>query len=149
MAIVLKLLSAYAILVALLVAVKFIFGIPQPTWEVINWLMAGGVLIAVGGAVNCKIALERDSDAEPDLRRFLDVNVPLYAAAALLIAFAFQWSSELGDHVQILAELTANEVVAGSDVPISSMWAYIDTLYIIVTGMIGVRMWNARWPANG
>ena len=141
MAIVLKLLSAYTILVALLVAIKFIFDIPQPSWDVIDWFMAGGILIAIGGAVNCKIALEKDSGAEQDLRRFLDVNVPLYAAAALLIAFAFQWFAGLNDHAQV--------VVDGEATSIGSMWAYIDTAYIIVTGMIGVRMWNGRWPTQG
>lgn len=141
MAIVLKLLSAYTILVALLVAIKFIFGIEQPEWSVMNWLMAAGILIAIGGAINCKLALERDSSGEQDVRRFLDVNVPLYAAAALLIAFAFQWFSELNDHVQVLMD--------GEETSIGSMWAYIDTLYIIVTGMIGVRMWNGRWPMQG
>ena len=142
MAIVLKLLSAYTVLVALLVAVKFILGIEQPSWPVMNWLMAAGVLIALAGAINCKRALEAES-GEPDLRRFLDVNVPFYAAVALLIAFAFQWSSELNDHVQLIA------VVKGEDTPLGSMWAYIDTAYIIVTGMIGVRMWNGRWPMQG
>ena len=142
MAILLKLLSAYTVLVALLVAVKFFFDIEQPEWSVLNWLMAAGVLITLGGAVYCKRALEADGGG-PDVRRFLDVNVPFYAALALLIAFAFQWFSELGDHVQILADLTVNDVVAGSDVPISSMWAYIDTAYIVVTGMVGVRIWNA------
>ena len=140
MAIVLKLLSAYTVLVALLVAVKFIFDIAQPDWAVINWLMAAGVIIAIGGAINCKLQLESDGGAEPDLRRFLDVNVPFYAAVALLIAFAFQWSAELNGHVQLVAP------VNGNDTPVSSLWAYIDTLYIVVTGMIGVRMWNGRWP---
>ena len=142
MAILLKLLSAYTVLVALLVAVKFFFDIEQPEWSVLNWLMAAGVIITLGGAISCKRALEAE-DGEPDVRRFLDVNVPFYAAVALLIAFAFQWFSELGDHVQILADLTVNDVVAGSDVPVSSMWAYIDTAYIVVTGMVGVRVWNA------
>ena len=148
MAILLKLLSAYTVLVALLVAVKFFFNIEQPEWSVLNWLMAAGVIITLGGAISCKRALEAE-DGEPDVRRFLDVNVPFYAAVALLIAFAFQWFSELGDHVQILADLTVNDVVAGSDVPVSSMWAYIDTAYIVVTGMVGVRMWNGRWPMQG
>ena len=142
MAIVLKLLSAYTVLVALLVAVKFILDIEQPSWPVMNWLMAAGVLVTLAGAINCKRALEAES-GEPDLRRFLDVNVPFYAAVALLIAFAFQWSSELNDHVQLIA------VVKGEDTPLGSMWAYIDTAYIIVTGMIGVRMWNGRWPMQG
>ena len=142
MAIVLKLLSAYTVLVALLVAVKFILDIEQPSWLVMNWLMAAGVLVTLAGAINCKRALEAES-GEPDLRRFLDVNVPFYAAVALLIAFAFQWSSELNDHVQLIA------VVKGEDTPLGSMWAYIDTAYIIVTGMIGVRMWNGRWPMQG
>ena len=141
MAIVLKLLSAYTMLVALLVAIKFIFAIEQPTWTVMNWLMAAGVLITIAGATNCKLALESDGEAQQDLRRFLDVNVPFYAAAVLLIAFAFQWFSELNSHVQVLVD--------GENTSIGSMWAYIDTLYIIVTGMIGVRMWNGRWPTNG
>lgn len=141
MAIVLKLLSAYTVLVALLVAVKFIFAIEQPTWTVMNWFMAAGVIITVSGAVNCKRALEAESGDGPDLRRVLDVNVPFYAAVALLIAFAFQWSSELNDHVQVLMD--------GEATSTGSMWAYIDTAYIIVTGMIGVRMWNGRWPMGG
>ena len=142
MAIVLKLLSVYTVLVALLVAVKFISGIEQPDWSVINWLMAAGVIIALGGAVYCKRGLEADGGGS-DVRRLLDVNVPFYAALALLIAFAFQWSSELNDHVQLIA------VVNGEDTVIGSMWAYIDTAYIIVTGMVGVRMWNGRWPMQG
>lgn len=141
MAIVLKVLSAYTVLVALLVAVKFIFGIEQPTWTVMNWLMAGGIAITMAGAVNCKLALEKDGTE--DMRRFLDVNVPFYAAVALLIAFAFQWFATVNDHVQ------ATAVMAGEEVGIGSMWAYIDPLYIIVTGMIGVRMWNGRWPMQG
>ena len=134
MAILLKLLSAYTVLVALLVAVKFFSDIEQPEWSVINWLMAAGVIITLGGAVYCKRALEA-GEGEPDLRRFLDVNVPFYAALALFIAFAFQWSSELNDHVQVLMD--------GEATSIGSMWAYIDTLYIVVTGMVGVRIWNA------
>ena len=143
MAIILKVLSAYTVLVALLVAVKFIFDIEQPSWSVMNWLMAAGVIITLGGAINCKRALEAESGAEPDQRRFLDVNVPFYAAVALLIAFGFQWSSELNDHVQ------ATALVGGEETSVGSMWAYIDTLYIVVTGMIGVRMWNGRWPMQG
>ncbi|MDE2836874.1 MAG: hypothetical protein OXL97_05105 [Chloroflexota bacterium] len=142
MAIVLKLLSAYTMLVALLVAVKFIFAIEQPTWTVMNWLMAAAILITMAGAINCKLALEKDGDAGQDLRRSLDVNVPFYAAAALLIAFAFQWSATLNDHVQLAV------MADGEEMTIGSMWAYIDTLYIIVTGMIGVRMWNGRWPGS-
>lgn len=139
MAILLKLLSAYTVLVALLVAVKFIFAVDQPEWALLNWLMAAGVIITLGGAISCKRQLEADG-AGGDVRRFLDVNVPFYAAVALLIAFGFQWFSELGDHVQLIA------IVDGEDTAISSMWAYIDTAYIVVTGMIGVRMWNGRWP---
>ena len=136
MAILLKLLSAYTVLVALLVAVKFFSDLEDPGWSTINWLMAAGVVITLGGAVYCKRALEADG-GEPDVRRFLDVNVPLYAALALLIAFAFQWSATLNDHVQLT--VMAN----GEEMTIGSMWAYIDTLYIVLTGMMGVRIWNA------
>ena len=137
MAILLKLLAAYTVLLALLVAVKFIFATPQPGWPELNWLMAAGIIITMAGAFSCKRQVEADSGAEPDVRRLLDVNVPFYAAAALLIAFAFQWSSSLNDHVQMTA------LVDGKEATFSSMWAYIDTLYVIVTGTVGVRMWNA------
>lgn len=137
MAILLRLLSVYTVLVALLVAIKFIFGVDQPEWSVINWLMAAGVIIAVGGALYCKNQMEADEGAGNDARRFLDVNVPFYAAMALLIAFAFQWSAELNDHVQ------QTVVANGEEMSIGSLWAYIDTLYIVLTGMIGVRIWRA------
>ena len=77
------------------------------------------------------------------MRRFLDVNVPFYAALALLIAFAFQWSATMNGHVQLT--VMAN----GGEMTIGSMWAYIDTAYIIVTGMVGVRIWNAAGKMQG
>lgn len=137
MAILLRLFSVYTVLVALLVAIKFIFGAVQPEWSNINWLMAAGVIITVGGALYCKKQMEADEGAGNDARRFLDVNVPFYAAMALLIAFAFQWSAELNGHVQ------QTVVASGEEMSIGSLWAYIDTLYIVLTGMIGVRIWRA------
>ena len=137
MAVLLRLLAAYTVLTALLVAVKFIFAVEQPTWDLINILMAAAIIVTVGAASYCKWGIERGDGGEADLRRSLDVNVPFYAAVALLIAFAFQWSVVLNDHVQGVA------LVDGVERSFGSLWAYIDTLFIVVTGMVGVRVWRA------
>ena len=137
MAILMRLLAVYMMLTALLVAVKFIFAIPQPDWGTVDWLMAATVVIALGAAYHGKSRADAAGYAEGEggVRRFLDANVPFYAACALLIAFAFQWSAKLGDHAQL--------VVNGDELGYSSLWAYINPLFIALAGAMSARMWGA------
>ena len=128
MAMLLRLLGVYTVLVAVLVAANFVFAIAPELWDTLDWFMAGGAIIAMGGAISCKRSMEADAEAGQDVRRFLDVNVPFYAAAALLIAFAFQWFAELNSHEQIAGSI---------------LWVYINPAYITITGMMGVRIWKA------
>lgn len=134
MSIALRLLSAYNVLAALAVAVKFVFAVPQPSWDVMNWIMAAGIIVALAGSFYCK--RQFDSDARTaDVRRFLDVNAPFFAALGLFIAFGFMWSLEINNQ----------EAAHGP----ASLWPYVNTAFVIVAGMIGVRMWNAAGKMQG
>lgn len=126
--------GCYALLLAAVVAVKFIGGVSWPGWTELNYFMAGGVVIALGSAVAWKQRDRARGGSGDDVRRFLDVNVPLQAAAALFVAFCFQWFATIGDHVQVVA------VIGGREANIASLWAYIDTAYIVITAMVGLRL---------
>ena len=136
-AVLLRVLAAYAFVVALVVALKFIVDIPWPGWTELDWFMAGGVLIALGSTVAWKVRDEAAGGPNGDVRRFLDVNLPLQVSAALFIAFFFQWFATMTDHEQVMA------TVGDSTFDLASMWAYIDTAYIVTTGMIARRLWKA------
>ena len=129
MSIALRLLAAYNVLAALAVAVKFVFAVPQPSWDVMNWIMAAGIIVALAGTFYCKRGFDADGEAASSVRRFLDVNVPFFAALGLFIAFGFMWSLEINDQ----------EAAHGP----ASLWPYVNTAFVIVAGMTGVRMWNA------
>lgn len=142
MPILMRLLAAYTMLTALLLASKFIFDIARPDWPVVNWLMAAAILIVLITAFHGKRRADAAGYAEGEsgVRRFLDANVPFYAAAALLIAFAFQWSDGLAGHEQL--------VVDGVELPYSGLWAYIDPLYVALVGAMSARMWSAAGRAS-
>ncbi len=132
--IVFRLIGAYVLVVALVLAIKFIGKTPIPSWSQMNIVMAVGVILSLGAAIYWKVRDESDGGHGGDVRRFLDVNTPVQVAGALFIAFFFQWFAALNDHVQVLA--TIGERPAN----IASLWAYIDVAYIVITGMIGVRL---------
>ena len=132
--IVFRLIGAYVLVVALVLAIKFIGKTPIPSWSQMNIVMAIGVILSLGAAIYWKVRDESDGGHGGDVRRFLDVNTPIQVAGALFIAFFFQWFAALNDHVQVLA--TIGERPAN----IASLWAYIDVAYIVITGMIGVRL---------
>ena len=129
-----RLIGAYVLVVALVLAIKFMGKTPIPSWSQMNIVMAIAIILSLGAAIYWKVRDESDGGHGGDVRRFLDVNTPIQVAGALLIAFFFQWFAVLNDHVQVLA--TIGERPAN----IASLWAYIDVAYIVITGMIGVRL---------
>lgn len=142
MPIVMRLLAAYTMLTALILAVKFVFDVSRPDWAVVDWMMAAAILIVLVTAFHAKRRADAAGYAEGEggVRRFLDANVPFYAAAALLIAFAFQWSDGLAGHRQL--------VVNGEELPYSGLWAYIDPIFIVLVGAMSARMWSAADRAS-
>lgn len=153
MPILMRLLAAYAMLTAVIVAVQFVFAVDPARWGEIDWLMAAAIIISLVAAYHGKRrAAAGYSDGEVGVRRFLDANVPLVAASALLIAFAFQWSVSLSGHEQLVvdgegircADHGWNFNEAGQCVlPYSGLWAYINPLFVVVAGAMGARMWSA------
>ena len=129
-----RILGAYVLLIALVLAIKFIGKTPVPSWTQMNIVMALGILISLGAAIYWKAQDESGGGHGGDVRRFLDINLPLHLLGGLLIAFFFQWFAVLTDHVQVLA------TIGDRPANIASLWAYIDVAYIPITGMIGVRL---------
>ena len=133
-----RILGAYVLLIALVLAIKFIGKTPVPSWTQMNIVMALGILISLGAAIYWKTqdesAAKNAGNNGGGVRRFLDVNLPIHLLGGLLIAFFFQWFAVLNDHVQVLA------TIGDRPANIASLWAYIDIAYIPITGMIGVRL---------
>lgn len=132
-----RLLAAYAMLTALIVAVQFIFAVDPGWWQTIDWLMFASIVITLEAAQRWKRRADAAGypDGEVGVRRFLDANVPLVAVSALLIAFAFQWSDSLNDNAQGMANG-------------GGLWAYIDSLFVAVAGAVGARMWSDAGRAS-
>ena len=127
----LRIAGLYLILSGLVVAVYFIFtptvdaDWEVPVWEIIDWFMALGALLALGIGWLQKREMENYGDS--GLARFITVNTTFYAAAALFILFFWKWFS---------AVLFQNEDDSGVS------WVVLDVLYPLVTISLGRRLLN-------
>ncbi|MCE2469217.1 MAG: hypothetical protein J4F32_01610 [Dehalococcoidia bacterium] len=96
-------------------------------WEVIDWFMAAGALLALG--IGWLQKREMESDGDSGLAHFITVNATFYAAAALFILFFWKWFA---------AVLFQNEDDSGVS------WAALDVLYTLVAMGLGRRLWNNK-----
>ena len=132
MSVLIRAVAAYLVLVAVSVGVHFIITpLYHPggderffAWEVHNWFMAVGIVLALAGSCAAKRRVDADSSA--DLKRYLEVNTVFYAAAAVFLLFFWNWFSSLSPNNN----------------PDGQFWAVIDTLMPIVMGVTGCRMWR-------
>ena len=132
MSILIRAVGAFLVLVAVSVGVHFIVtplyhpggDAPFSAWEVHNWFMAVGMVLALAGSYAAKRRV--DADGSADLKRSLEVNTVFYAAAAVFLLFFWNWFSAL----------SPNNSADGQ------FWAVIDTLMPLVMGVIGCRMWR-------
>ena len=130
MSILIRAAAAYLVLLAAVVAVNFIVtplyhpGGDEPftVWEILNWFMAVGMVIALAGSYVEKRRV--DGDGSADLKRYLEANAVFYGAVAVFILFFWNWFSSL----------SPNNEADGQ------FWAVIDTLMPIVMGVAGCRM---------
>ena len=140
MSILIRAAAAYLVLLAAVVAVNFIVtplyhpGGDEPftVWEILNWFMAVGMVIALAASYVGKRRV--DGDGSADLKRYLEANAVFYGAVAVFILFFWNWFSSL----------SPNNEADGQ------FWAVIDTLMPIVMavgqGRNGdVRSWSGRW----
>ena len=88
MSILIRAAAAYLVLLAAVVAVNFIVtplyhpGGDEPftVWEILNWFMAVGMVIALAGSYVEKRRV--DGDGSADLKRYLEAHAVFYGAVA-------------------------------------------------------------------
>lgn len=132
MAIAIRIVAAYLVLLAVVVAVNFIAtplyhpGGDEPftVWEVLNWFMAAGILITTAVAYVAKRRV--DADEAADLKMYLRTSVLFYASALVLLAFFWNWFSNLSPN----------------NSPDGQVWVFIDIVMPLVTGVTGCRLWQ-------
>ena len=120
--------AVYLIALAAAVAVNFVVtplyhpGGDEPftVWEILNWFMAVGMVIALAASYVEKSRV----GGSGDLKRYVEANVLFYAAVALFLVFFWNWFSDLSPK---------NE-------PDGQYWVIVDTLMPIVMGVAGCRM---------
>ncbi len=122
-------LSVYLVAIATVVGVYFtisplVDGViaGHVVWDILNFFMAAGVLIALGFSYVRK--REVDGSGSGDVWARLAVNALFYAALWLTIWFFWNWFVELMDRDW------------------SHLWKQINPLFAIVVGVAGARMWR-------
>ena len=95
-------------------------------WNILNWLMSFGVILALIVTYLAKKEVSRESDTNTYLR----VNVGFYAAAALAILYFWNWFNEL-------------VVGGGSEGDVNgNYWVLINTLYVILITRVSIHLWK-------
>ena len=120
-------------LTALAVLVHFVLGPvyedvieSHEVWNVLNWFMAFGVLVALIVTYLAKKEVGREDDTNSYIR----VNVGFYTAAALAVVYFWNWVNEL-------------VVGGGSEGEVNgNYWVLIDVLYVILITRVGVHLWR-------
>ncbi len=132
-----RLVAAYLVLLAVAVAVNFIVtpwyhpGGDEPfeVWEILDYFMAVGMVLALGYSYLEKRRVDADSSA--DVKSYLGANAAFYGTVAVFLLFFWNWFSFLS------GEVRGNDNVADGQ-----FWAVIDTLMPIVLGVVGCRLWR-------
>ncbi|MDE2823600.1 MAG: hypothetical protein OXK79_08860 [Chloroflexota bacterium] len=90
-------------------------------WNVLNWFMAFGVIVALVLTYLAK----RDVGREDDTNTYIRGNVGFYAAAALAILYFWNWFNELV-----------------TDDGSGTYWVLIDTIYVILVTRVSIHLWR-------
>ena len=132
-----KLVGAYLVIVAVVVAVFFIINNfltdaidVMTVWYVLDVLMVIG--LALGLIYNYMAKREADGagDGSGTFRRSLEANVAFYATAGVTILFLHNWFALLAG-----VSLDGNEQAW-------VIWAVVDTVLPLVLGATGCRLWR-------
>ena len=96
-------------------------------WNVINWVMAVGVIVTL--ATTCVFKRGSGTDGA-DTNRFICVNAAFYAAAALAVLFFWNWFDDLtvGEDGQSEIRLF--------------YWVVINVLFVLLAGTVSAHLWR-------
>lgn len=120
-----KVLGGYAILLAVAVGIHFVVTPlyhsghgPFVLWEIFDWFMAPAALIALGAVGYWKFFPEQSGDTGRG------TGALFWATVFLALWFFWNWFGLLMDRER------------------PEMWAFIDPLYTVVVGAVGLRLWR-------
>ena len=132
-----KLLAAFLIGVALLVAIHFVFNSfyresfdTVDVWSVLDWPIALALVVVL--VVNFQRKRTLSQSAEENVtREYVEVNSATYATALVALWFFSNWFNFLSLGAE--GESAANLVV----------WAIVDALIVLVLSATGSYLWRA------
>lgn len=129
-----KPLSVILGLIALAVLLHFVLSSFYPDswdvdlmWNVLNWFMAFGVIVALALTYVHKRGV---GAGDVGTNTFICVNVAFYATAFLAILFFWNWFDDL----------TVGE--DGQGQTHRNYWVLIDALFVIIAGAISAHIWG-------
>ena len=134
-----KLLGAYLIGVAMVVAVWFItstffvnsFSVSD-VWFVLDILMAIGLVVALAFNYARKRKVDSRTSGEAISRPYLECNIAFYLTAGVTIIFLHNWFSFVYNGADSLDGNHQAWVI----------WAFVDTLLPLALGVTGCAMWK-------
>ncbi len=128
-----RILGAYAIVVALAVAVTFILtpfffddDTGYPVWHVLGYFRAGAILIIIAASsLDMWQLCKAGKDA--DLKRYVSVNVYFFSTIVLSLLFFSNWTASLVSH---------------GSLENYTIWAIVDAILPPIVGAGGLRLWR-------
>lgn len=120
-----KVLGGYSILAAAVIGVHFVAeplyysgSDGAPLWGPLNWIMALATLIAVGAAGRWKFFREESGDTGRG------TGALFWTSVFLALWFFWNWFGTLMGRGML------------------EMWPFIDPLFVVVSGAVGLRLWR-------
>ncbi len=140
MGIVKKGLAVYLLGLALIVAVFFMITAFVPAlfnspgysiWKILNWFMAASMVIIVVESILREMAISKTGDRSGHDR--LEANLALAAGVLLTMWYFWNWFYSLnpaGEPGDLALEIHL------------WFWAFIDPLFVIMSGYVGIHLWR-------
>jgi hypothetical protein len=99
-------------------------------WNVVNWFMAFGVVVALIVNYLRKRALGGSEPDGPTTREYMEVNLVFWAAIMLALWFFWNWFDDL----------TTGEGPQGDGRLL--IWSLINPLFVVVAGITSLHLWR-------
>ncbi len=136
MGLVRKLLAVLLGVAALGVAVQFMFGSLYEElvdvggiWNVLNWLMAVGLVVALIVSFHHKRLLDRQTNGAVT-REYVAINVIFYVTVVLVLWFFWNWTDDL---VAVESQGQTHR----------NIWVWINPLFVPIAAVTALRLWRS------
>ena len=137
MGLVKKLLAVFLSVVALVVAVHFMFSSfyrelvdTGAIWDVLNWFMAVALVVALIVSFHHKRTLDWHGADGTVTREYVEVNLIFYVTVVLVLWFFWNWSNDLVS-VEPQGQTQRN------------IWVWINPLFVPIAAATALRLWRS------